>query len=479
MKISDLIFSKYVGNSLPQAKMVEVEKQLIEDGEALIAVQASIAEYELNIDRARDLLGDAEDITTDIEINTLNKDRNESTPSSIVVNKQLTTKNKIKMSMNLSKEEALRIQELVTSFNESYDETVTLDENLSKFLINNCPGTFPEDAADAIKGLRSGIEQFNVNLQRSLSEQGFDYADELRNLSVEMPMEQRYEIYLNFLAAITTLSKENMADGETFQIENYQEIKERLRPAGEVTEEMLIDVEQRIAEVLNNNTVCLGNLDALRQLVASLPEGAEAIESAITGSDEDVKQKLILSMATYISIMQGGVESVKIDDVTPEMVAMSTSMGVEQTHVINDLQAGRTTADRAIKILKILGGVLLFSLLAFAFVLFSLDFFDFTIEWMKLLLGASLIANLVSLAISIIIFFKMSGSMSELINDTLEASSKLFDDTVALWRNQVWPSIKATIANIVSWFSERRFNGSIVEQNQDNEDIAPTINANA
>ena len=57
MKIDDITFSKFVGNALPQSKMIEVEQQLIVDNEAINAINASIADFELNEDKAGILLG--------------------------------------------------------------------------------------------------------------------------------------------------------------------------------------------------------------------------------------------------------------------------------------------------------------------------------------------------------------------------------------------------------------------------------------
>ena len=57
MKVDDITFSRFVNNDLPQAKMVEIEKSLIEDGEINASIQASMLNYSLNEAYAKDLLG--------------------------------------------------------------------------------------------------------------------------------------------------------------------------------------------------------------------------------------------------------------------------------------------------------------------------------------------------------------------------------------------------------------------------------------
>ena len=43
--------------------------------------------------------------------------------------------------------------------------------------------------------------------------------------------------------------------------------------------------------MLRNNTFCMGSVESLKSLIAELPEGVEAIEREIAGSEKDVKEK--------------------------------------------------------------------------------------------------------------------------------------------------------------------------------------------
>lgn len=57
MRVDDITFSRFVNNDLSQAKMIEIEKMLIEDGEINASVQASMLNLSINKDYADDLLG--------------------------------------------------------------------------------------------------------------------------------------------------------------------------------------------------------------------------------------------------------------------------------------------------------------------------------------------------------------------------------------------------------------------------------------
>lgn len=451
MKVNDLLFSKFVGNALPQAKMVEVEQQLINDGEVLSAVQASIADYELHADRANKLLGIDDDVHQGIEKKSLANDRNDMVVVSEIVNSETTIKNNTVMNINFSKDEALKVQELVTAFNEKYNQKLTLDENLAQFYMSQRPGAFPEDAHEVVKGLHEGINVFNANLQKAFSEEGLDYAAELQKVTADIPVAEKYEMYLNFLAAITTLSLNNMTEEQLAQVEGYQVIKEQLKPEGEVTEEMLADVEKRIAEVLENNTLCLGSVEALRQLIIRLPEGTEAIEQVITGSETDVRQKLIAAMCTYVMYENGEIESLKGQELNPESIAVGAAVGIEQANVINDVHLGRTALDVAIRILKIIGGVALLSIFILAAFKFVVGIALFSSLWSIYLLGVSNISILVSVLFGLAVGWEVSKLFAKPISDIMHFSSRVFDSIVTLWRKTAWPTIKQTCVSAWKW----------------------------
>ena len=109
MKVDDMTFSRFVNNDLPQAKMAEVEKALIEDGEIDASIQASILNYSVNKDYADDLLG------TD-EKNIAAKDRTTLYDDSKEVNDESLILKSTTMDSKLSKEEILKVQEHVAKF---------------------------------------------------------------------------------------------------------------------------------------------------------------------------------------------------------------------------------------------------------------------------------------------------------------------------------------------------------------------------
>ena len=361
-EIDDMTFFRFVNNLLGKGQMASVAKSLRQSGEADATLQACVANYSANKAMADEMLGVE---TEDMEKNILREDRSGLSLHSKEANnlKEII----MKANFNLTHDELQCVQNIVENFNEAYAsvDDASIEDQLMRFYLQQCPGAFPEDAYKLVNDMRHGIDMFNANLQKAMSESGFDYAAELGNLAADMPLKDKYELYANFLAALQTLAVSNLSEQQLAQIENFDTIRGKLNITGEVNEEMLAELEKQIADMLANNTLCMGSVDQLRHLIDQLPNGAEAIDKATRDAGEDMRQKLIASMATYIAYRNDGIESMRGKEFTAEAIAISVAAGVEQAHVVDDLNAGRTTVNRAIHVLKIIGGVALFSLLAY------------------------------------------------------------------------------------------------------------------
>lgn len=464
MKVDDITFSRFVNNDLPQAKMVEIEKSLIEDGEINASIQASMLNYSLNEAYAKDLLGIDEKIISRKDRTTLDSDSKESNNESLIL-KSTTMNNK------LSKEEILKVQELAAKFNESYNSELSLEENLVKFYLTERPGAFPEDAYTIVNGLKSGIVSFNANLKKALENGEFDYATELKELTSEMPINGKYELYINFLAALQTLSVGNLSTEQASQLENFQTIRERLIVKDEVTEEMLRDVEDKIGQLLKNNNFCLGSLESLKELIDELPNGSEAVESVVINSEQDMREKMITSMATYIAYQNEELESLKGQELSPEVIAISVAAGVEEMHVMDDLNSGRTTIDKAIKVLKIIGGIALFSLLAYVAFNCITAIGTLSMVMFMVAFGSTTIATVGALLASIFVVWSLTNSAFDAEEKIMNWSSRIFDVVVNTWRETVWPSIFTVLHNIGDWFVSLFQKRTIVESQQNEDNI--------
>lgn len=464
MKVDDITFSRFVNNDLPQAKMFDIEKLLIENGEIDASIQASMLNYFLNEEYAKDLLGIDEKNFFIKDRTTLDSDSKESNNESLIL-KSTTMKNK------LSKEEILKVQELAEKFKKSYNVELSLEENLIKFYLTERPGAFPEDAYSIVNALRSGIVSFNVNLKKALENGEFDYASELKEIASEMSINEKYELYVNFLAALQALCVSNLSAEQTAQLDNFQTIRERLIVKDEVTEEMLRDVEDKIGQLLKNNNFCLGTLESVKGLIDELPNGSEAVESVVISSKQDMREKMITSMATYIAYQNEELESLKGQELSPEAIAISVAAGVEEMHVMNDLNSGRTTVDKAIRVLKLIGGIALFSLLAYVAFNCIIAIGTLSMVMFMVTFGSTTIATVGAFLASLFVVWSLTNSTFNAGEKIMNWSSRIFDVLVNTWRETVWPSIFVVLRDIKDWFASLFQKKSIVGVQQNDDSV--------
>ena len=464
MMVDDISFNDFVNNNLPQAKMMEVENALMENGEADAAIHASRLNYSVNADYAEELLG------IDEKISGL-KDRSLSGNDSMMTNDQSLTLSKETMNNNLSKEEALKVKDLAAKFNESFNAELSLEENLVNFYLAQRPGEFPETAHEAVAALRSGIESFNERLKKAIESENFDYSAELANISSELSVKEKYEMYVNFLAALQTLSVSNLSPDQLSQLDDYNTVRGRLVVKEEVTEEMLREVEAKIGEMLENNTFCLGSIEKLKGLMAELPNGSEAIESVVTGSENDMREKMVASMATYIAYLNGDLESLKDKEISPEAIAISAAAGVEEMHVLDDLNNGRTTVDKAIEILKLIGGVALMSLLVYVAVKLITGVGMTSLLFFMLSFGSTNIATIGAIIATSFVVWALADKAVGVSGDIVKWSSKIFDFVVETWRKTVWPRVHAALSSVAAWFESLSQKGTAAEAEQGTDSV--------
>lgn len=468
MNIDDVTYSLFVVNALPQSKMREVERQLISDKEIDSTLQACITNYSANKDYASKIIGIDEEII-------VQNDRTESTRNSIEVNDETLNSKITTMSSKISIEDLKGVETLIQKFQESNNAEQTIDENLAQFYLNQRPGTFPEDAYDIVKALRNGVETFNSNLQKALSEGGFDYKAQLETVASGLDNKQKYELYVNFLAALITLNVNNLSKEQMTEVENFQTIREKFTVTGDVTEDMLKEVELKIDEALINNTLCLGSTESLKGLIDHLTGTQEEIEEYVIGSEKDVREKLIASMAVYIAYQNGEIESFKGQTLSAEEVAVATAAGFEEMRVVNELNSGRIDADMAIYLLKFIGGVALFTFLSFLCIAVTACTAIFIYDFFIAAYGTSIIATIGAVLCSACTAFALAKGGMAASEKVMELSSRAFDLVVDTWRERTWPFLRNMIGSAIAWFRNllEKNTLSAGTQQEESANIAP------
>lgn len=458
-KISDALFSMFVNNQLSTKEMQNIEKQLIANDEAPATIYASVINYETNLKQANELLG--LDNEKEMEKNTVNDAGiGIKTDSKLVENETKTIKNSM-MNIRISKEEALKVQQLFAAYNESENQECTVEENLINFYLKQYPGVSIEEAREVVQALRKGVGMFNENLNKAFKEE-LDYVEQIKEMSKDLDNKQKYELYINFLSAIHVMNIQNFNEEKVSQIEGFETMKQGLLATEDVTEEMLEDVIAKIVTALQENTLCLGTAETMQELIESLPEGAEAVEDVLRGSENDMRKKVIMALIVYILHKNGELSSLSEQELLPEIIAVGVASGIEEMQILEQVRTGRTAVDTAIKIFKIIGGIALFTLFSVAATFIIANLTVFTFEFLIGLLGVSTIALIGSAALACLFWFPILSDTIKGIGGFVEWTGRLFDSLIDTWRESIWPTIKEKSENFMEWIGGLYSTGDVM-----------------
>ena len=473
-KVSDKAYIDFVNNQLTQEEMAEVENQLIEDNEIVSTIYSSIANYECHKEKTFEILGKK-------DVENARKDANNDSIS--VTNDFKNIKNGM-MNINFSKEEVLKVQEIFAAYKEFESVELSMEENLVNFYLNQRPGVHPDEAKDVIKSVINGVKTFNENLNKALKEDGVDYVTELQKIGEGLANEQKYELYINFLASLQTLNVQNFDMKHIAQIENFDTLKSGLKVEGEVSDEMLNELIGKIAGSLNENTLCMTSVETLKVLLSSLPTGSVTIEEVLRGSEKDMKNKLVTSLATYIAYQNGDIESLDsqkarlltndgggseaLNSVTPEVVAVAVACGHEQMQVMENVRSGKTAIDTAIKVLKIIGGVALWTMLALATAQIAAHISLFAFGAFVSLLGTGTIALVIASVAAVACCLSVCEATTDIIDEIMDWAGDAFDWVVNGWRETAWPTIKESAQDLVEWIRNLLEKHSVIQTKAQN-----------
>ena len=359
------------------------------------------------------------------------------------------------MNIQLTKNDALKVAEYITAYNDFVETNSPLEQNFVNFYLHQLPGTFPEDALHIVNDIKKGVKAFNDTLNEALSNNGINYVEKLKGMGEGKTNEEKYEIYINFLATLTVLETANF-NTENGQTElNFEEIKGTLYTIKDtVSDEELNEVIEKVAQALDNTTLTLSSAEMLNQLIEKLPEGETAINEIIRGSEEDMKIKMLTSLVTFIAHQKGELESTSGTELSAEQITINVCTGIEETRVVDGVKNGIFTVDNAIKLLKLIGGVALYISLLQVFVSIAGNVGSFVAGMIIGVFGTSTAVSVIAFVAAVICIWKVGmTSIREYIPDIMNWTEDKFDTGIQNWRERVWPHIQQRTREFIDWIS--------------------------
>lgn len=380
---------------------------------------------------------------------------------------------------NLSEEEALKVKELVEKIQLSEKPDLSVKENMVSIYMEECEGVFPEDAEEIANKIEKGVIALTDTYNEAVASEDFNFVSGLEEMGKDFSLEDKYNCYLNSLAAIRALDYNNVVSNQNV-VEGFDEIKKQAYSVeGEVTQEMLDKVIADIDEALKNSTLCLSGKQSLMKLIEQLPEGEEGVRTFVEESYDDLKFKQYSALATYIAYKQGNVTSIP-ENTDAEVIAMGVAAGIEQEKICEDVKAGRKAWDVAVNCLKILGGVVLFCLMGWVMINVALGIVFGVITGVLSLLGGGLTAVIIASIAGMFVAYKLSPALfDEIVEPCMEKVGELYDKLTNFIKDKAYPWIVEKTKAFCNFIREKLGRGQVQEHSVTEDPEGQLVVANA
>lgn len=361
--------------------------------------------------------------------------------------------------LSLSEDEIDTINTLVQEYTTAQNTDKSVKENLIDFYMTKFPGVHPKNAGDIIDSMINGITIFNDTLNDALKqdiENGeINFTTHLSNLTADMSAKDKYEIYINYLSLLTAIERSNVSLDDMAFTKSVEEIKNNLIVVDdEPTDEMIEEVLVKINELLNNSSICITSAKTSGDLLKALNNG-DLETSLIQDQESDMRNKLIMSVMTYIALKNGTITSVSGDNVTPESIALGVSAGIETQKVITDLSQNKISESKAIRLLRIIGGVLLVTSLIVA----TLVAITYGVTGVMLgvfaILGEGILACIVASIATVVVAFGITGLGMIFGEKIISVADKIFDTVIGYFNDKVIPSTTKLVKQVSDWIKDK------------------------
>jgi len=451
MNIDLNLLDNFNRNNLSKEEMLKVESALLQNKVANASFSTLIQEYQTRSD-IDELIGEDDEENTffdEIEKKVEESCKKLKRPASIVANI------KIQQSMNNMKvttEEMAKVAARRNAISARYESEKTLVENLIASYKEAHPDCSEEEASEVVGKLMKGCEELTLKYNQAISE-GFNAEEELTNLTKDMDVETRFNYLINALAAVEALNASNFASQKDVNEAVKKAIEEYAAATPNPTEEDCDTIQKLLVEAISNNTLVLSGMEKAQELLASAKDANTVIDFA-SGQYDDARTKAEMALAMWLEYEAGNIASIE-PGATPESIGIGTATAVEEAKVVEDLATGRTTADIAIKCLKILGGVALILLLGYIGLTFAATIGGLAASALLSVFGTSTIACIATTTLSLSLVLGYAKLYLDGCETVFEGAGNAFDFVVEKLRESVFPKIREIGSKFITWIKEK------------------------
>ena len=209
------------------------------------------------------------------------------------------------------------------------------------------------------------VDEYNSSCIEALEGDTSEWVrDRIAERVEEMSLSEEFRYKLTFLRALqradqVVLNQAGLLEGQAWE-ESYQQIceSEEVFPAdGDVTEEMLAQLNEELARTIENTTLPLYNADAFETLVEGRMD-EESVKVFVFDMWKDETVKYCAAIAACVAHRSGELSSIP-EDTPDRVIAVGICQGMDVVNIQQRVALGELTADAAFELLRAVGMVAL------------------------------------------------------------------------------------------------------------------------
>lgn len=445
------ILDRFNRNALPTEELKKIESEMLQSGVANASLASLLHEYETRTDIC-ELIGEDEEDDANSQIAEKKIDeifKKNDIPASVETNIKIHNKMN---NMKVTTEDMAKVAERCKAISAASESSKTLSENLISAYMQNHPEASTEDATEVVGKLMKGCEELTQKYNLAIAE-GFNAEVEINSITSGMDTETRFNYLINALSAVDALNVSTFASQKDVNEAINKAIAEYAASTPNPTDADCDTVQKLLIEAISNNTLLLSGMEKAQELLASAKETNSVINFASEQYD-DARTKAEMALAMWLEYEAGNLTSIEAG-ASPEYIGIGAATAVEEAKIMNDIATGRTTADIAIKCLKILGGIALFLLLGYLGIVVAATVGGLAATALLSVFGTSAIACIASMAICLPLLWGMAQLGVDAGVFIMEKAGKAFDYVVEKLRESVFPKIKEITSKFFSWLKSK------------------------
>lgn len=356
--------------------------------------------------------------------------------------------------INLTKEELQKVTERYNSLKDSYDNNVSLKDNMLNAYLAARPEADKEKAEELVSKLLDGCNKLTSMYNEALEKGDFDVRKEIDALGKDMSVEDRFRLIVNTLAVVEKINLSTYSSLTNAKEEVEKAIKDYLEATPNPTQADCDAMLDALADAIKNNTIILSGAEKARELLSEAIKGEAEIINFASEQYNDAHVKAVMALAMWLGYEDGNIPSMP-ENTTPEVVGVGAATAVEQAKLASDVAAGRKTVDVAVKYMKILGGVALACLLIYCSI--ALTVFVGSLIGLSLyaLLGSSVFAAVVAMIVAVAAMWKTAELGGDATIYIMDKAGKAYDIIVEKLRETIIPSIRKGIEKLINWIRNK------------------------